>query len=154
MKILNLILILGVCVMAKAELSKSGTLGSFVGAKENFSGKVKVDMLFKENEWRNFSGALVEFAPKARSAWHTHPAGQSLIVTQGEIISGSEDGQVWLAKKGDVLSCPPNIKHWHGGSDLGGAHLALTGSKEGEAVKWLELVSDEEYEAALKKLKP
>ncbi|EDP4964729.1 cupin domain-containing protein [Campylobacter jejuni] len=96
------------------ELEKAGIHGSFKGDSKFFSKNVKVSMMFKSNEWRNFSGALVEFEASARSAWHTHPQGQTLIVTEGEIIT------------------------------------KVPGQKEGKNVEWLELVSDEEYENALK----
>lgn len=107
--------------------------------------------MFKSNEWRNFSGALVEFEVSARSAWHTHPQGQTLIVTEGEIITKVPGQKAFIAKKGDVISCPIGVKHFHGATNTSsGAHIALTGEKEGKNVEWLELVSDEEYENALK----
>ncbi|EPS3695853.1 cupin domain-containing protein, partial [Campylobacter jejuni] len=116
-----------------------------------FSKNVKVSMMFKSNEWRNFSGALVEFEVSARSAWHTHPQGQTLIVTEGEIITKVPGQKAFIAKKGDVISCPIGVKHFHGATNTSsGAHIALTGEKEGKNVEWLELVSDEEYENALK----
>ncbi len=116
-----------------------------------FSKNVKVSMMFKSNEWRNFSGALVEFEVSARSACHTHPQGQTLIVTEGEIITKVPGQKAFIAKKGDVISCPIGVKHFHGATNTSsGAHIALTGEKEGKNVEWLELVSDEEYENALK----
>lgn len=135
------------------EIIKQGSLESFKGDSKIFSGEVKVSMMFKSNSWRNFSGGLVEFSPKARSAWHTHPAGQTLIVVEGEIYTGTEGDIIQIAKKGDVISCPPNVKHWHGaGKTQKGVHIALTGEKDGSNVAWLEKVSDEEYEKALKEL--
>lgn len=108
-------------------------------------------MMFKSNEWRNFSGALVEFEVSARSACHTHPQGQTLIVTEGEIITKVPGQKAFIAKKGDVISCPIGVRHFHGATNTSsGAHIALTGEKEGKNVEWLELVSDEEYENALK----
>lgn len=108
-------------------------------------------MMFKSNEWRNFSGALVEFEASARSACHTHPQGQTLIVTEGEIITKVPGQKAFIAKKGDVISCPIGVRHFHGATNTSsGAHIALTGEKEGKNVEWLELVSDEEYENALK----
>lgn len=71
-----------------------------------------------------------------RSAWHTHPAGQTLIVTKGVIITGTEQGEVQIAREGDTILCPPNLKHWHGAGDKqSGAHIALTGVKDGNNVK-------------------
>lgn len=108
-------------------------------------------MMFKANEWRDFSGGLVEFNKSARSAWHTHPKGQTLIVAEGEIITKAEGQKAVIAKKGDVISCPIGVKHFHGATNSSsGIHIALTGEINGKNVEWLELVSDEEYENALK----
>lgn len=136
------------------ELIKAGSLGGFVGDEKIFTGKVKVTKLFNDAPYRAFGGGLVEFERGARSAWHTHPAGQTLIVTKGVIITGTEQGEVQIAREGDTILCPPNLKHWHGATDKqSGAHIALTGVKDGNNVNWLEKVSDEEYKAALKKAK-
>ena len=136
------------------EIVKAGSLGGFVGDEKIFTGKVKVTKLFNDAPYRPFGGGLVEFERGARSAWHTHPAGQTLIVTKGVIITGTEQGEVQIAREGDTILCPPNLKHWHGASDKqSGAHIALTGVKAGNNVNWLEKVSDEEYKAALKRVK-
>ena len=79
------------------ELEKAGIHGSFKGDSKFFSKNVKVSMMFKSNEWRNFSGALVEFEASARSAWHTHPQGQTLIVTEGEIITKVPGQKAFIA---------------------------------------------------------
>ena len=156
-KFIALCVILGGFSMVNAaeqELVKAGSLGGFEGNDKIFSGKVKVTMLFKDAPYRAFGGGLVEFSKGARSAWHTHPAGQTLIVTEGTIITGTESGVVQLAHKGDTILCPPDLKHWHGATDKqNGAHIALTGVKDGQNVVWLEKVSDEEYKNALKKVK-
>lgn len=94
----------------------------------------------------HYSGGLVTFEPGARSAWHVHPAGQHLIVTEGVGRTGVWDGPVVEIKAGDALWCPPGVKHWHGatpGSSM--AHIALTGVKDGKNVEWMEKVSDEQY---------
>lgn len=91
------------------ELESKGIHGNFKGDNKIFSGNVKVSMMFKSNEWRNFSGALVEFEPSARSAWHTHPQGQTLIVTNGEILTKAPGQKAFIAKKGDVISCPIGV---------------------------------------------
>ena len=136
------------------ELVKAGSLGGFVGDEKIFTGKVKVTKLFNDAPYRPFGGGLVEFERGARSAWHTHPAGQTLIVTKGVIITGTEQGVVQLAHEGDTILCPPDLKHWHGATDKqGGAHIALTGVKDGNNGHWFEKVSDEEYKSALKKAK-
>lgn len=152
-KTLILSLFLGVMLMAAdtQTITKNGELGSLKGDPKIFSGEVKVSMLFKSSSWREFGGALVEFSKNARSAWHTHPAGQTLIVTEGEILTKIPGQAANIAKKGDVISCPPNIRHFHGASDTShGSHIALTQEKDGKNVNWQELVSDEEYAKALK----
>ncbi len=125
-------------------LVKKGELGSSKGDSKIFTGEVKVS--------RMFGGALVEFSAGARSAWHTHPAGQTLIVTKGVILTATEQGVVQLASEGDVVLCPPDLRHFHGATDKqNAAHIALTGIKDGQNVVWLEKVSDKEYKEALKK---
>ncbi len=93
------------------ELVKAGSLGGFVGDEKIFTGKVKVTKLFNDAPYRPFGGGLVEFSKGARSAWHTHPAGQTLLVTKGVIITGTEQGIVQLANEGDTILCPPDLKH-------------------------------------------
>ncbi len=153
------ILIFGGNVMAdsiksKQEIIKKENLKSIKGDSKIFSGEVRVTLLFKEETYRPFSAGLVEFEAGVRSAWHTHPAGQSLIVTKGEIYTGTEEGITQIAKEGDTILCPPNVKHWHGaGLKQGGSHIALTGIKDNNNVVWLEKLSDEEYERAIKEAK-
>ncbi|WP_425531739.1 cupin domain-containing protein [Helicobacter mastomyrinus] len=133
------------------EIVKAGSLGGFKGDSKIFSGEVNVKMLFKSGDYRNFSGAEVTFSPKARTAWHTHPAGQTLIVTQGTIYTGTKQGITQIAKVGDVVLCPSDIEHWHGaGLKEKGVHIALTHEKDGKNVTWLELLSDTEYEGYIK----
>lgn len=149
--ILSLFLVVMLMAADTQTITKNGELGSLKGDPKIFSGEVKVSMLFKSSSWREFSGALVEFSKNARSAWHTHPAGQTLIVTEGEILTKIPGQAANIAKKGDVISCPPNIRHFHGASDTShGNHIALTQEKDGKNVNWQELVSDEEYAKALK----
>ena len=151
-KTLFILTLLGGVAMADTQtITKSGELASLKGDSKIFSGDVKVSMMFKSDSWRDFGGALVEFSKNARSAWHTHPAGQTLIVTEGEILTKIPGQAASIAKKGDVISCPPNIRHFHGASDTShGSHIALTQEKDGKNVNWQELVSDEEYAKALK----
>ncbi|WP_300933881.1 cupin domain-containing protein [uncultured Helicobacter sp.] len=133
------------------EVVKAGSLGGFKGDSKIFSGEVNVKMLFKSGDYRNFSGAEVTFSPKARTAWHTHPAGQTLIVTQGTIYTGTKQGITQIAKVGDVVLCPSDVEHWHGaGLKEKGVHIALTHEKNGKNVTWLELLSDAEYEGYIK----
>ena len=136
------------------EVVKAGSLGGFKGDSKIFSGEVNVKMLFKSGDYRNFSGAEVTFSPKARTAWHTHPAGQTLIVTQGTIYTGTKQGITQIAKVGDVVLCPSDVEHWHGaGLKEKGVHIALTHEKDGKNVTWLELLSDTEYEGYIKEAK-
>lgn len=136
------------------EVVKAGSLGGFKGDSKIFSGEVNVKMLFKSGDYRNFSGTEVTFSPKARTAWHTHPAGQTLIVTQGTIYTGTKQGITQIAKVGDVVLCPSDVEHWHGaGLKEKGAHIALTHEKDGKNVTWLELLSDTEYEGYIKEAK-
>ena len=133
------------------EVVKAGSLGGFKGDSKIFSGEVSVKMLFKSDYYRSFGGGEVTFSPRARTAWHTHPAGQTLIVTQGKIYTGTKAGITQIAKVGDVVLCPPDVEHWHGaGLKEKGVHIALTHEKNGKNVTWLELLSDTEYEGYIK----
>lgn len=151
-KALCILTVLGGFAMADSQsITKSGELGGFKGDSKIFSGDVKVSMMFKSDSWRDFGGALVEFSKNARSAWHTHPAGQTLIVTQGEILTKVPGQKAVITKKGDVISCPPNVRHFHGATDTSsGSHIALTQEKDGKNVSWENLVSEAEYKEALK----
>ena len=165
MKILQ-ILAISACMVAFAnaentadsnptqKIIKSGELGGFKGDSKIFSGNVQVGMKFQSNAWHNFSGAEVSFERGARTAWHSHPAGQILLVTKGEIYTGTRDGVVHIARAGDVIECPPNLEHWHGaGVETSGTHIALTLEIDGKNVVWKEKVKEEEYLGALKKAK-
>ena len=100
------------------------------------------------NEAAPYSVSYVTFEPGARSFWHTHPAGQRLVVVSGSGLTGTWDGRVEEIKAGDVVWCPPDIKHWHGASPTTAmTHMALTGMKDGKNVTWMEEVSDQQYNA-------
>lgn len=136
------------------ELIKIGELGGFNGNATNFDGKVSVKMKFQSSDWHNFSGAEVSFEKGARTAWHSHPSGQILLVTKGAIYTGTRDGAVMVAKSGDVIKCPPNLEHWHGaGIESSGAHIALTFEKDGNNGIWKEKLSEQEYKEAIAKAK-
>ena len=120
---------------------------SFEGPEEWFTGSVKVDIVFPENETAHYSGAYVTFQPGARTAWHLHPAGQHMIVTSGTALTGTRDGTIIEFKEGEAVWCPPNMDHWHGAtSDAPMTHLVITGSKDGQNVIWKEKVTDEQYQ--------
>jgi 4-carboxymuconolactone decarboxylase len=119
---------------------------SFKGPEAYFTGDVRVDMLFPDNETAHYSGAYVTFQPSARTAWHLHPAGQHMIVTSGVALTGTRDGKVIEFEEGETVWCPANLDHWHGATpDAAMTHLVITGSKDGENVIWKEKVSDAEY---------
>lgn len=127
-------------------ITRAGTQASIKGSPEFFTGSVRVDPLFAATDSAPFSGAYVTFEPGARSAWHIHPSGQRLLVTAGIGLTGEWGGPVAEIKAGDVIWCPPKIKHWHGASPTNAmTHIALTGTLNGKNVEWMEKVSDEQY---------
>ena len=127
-------------------ISRAGSQSSVKGATEYFTGSVRVDPLFTANESALFSGAYVTFEPGARSAWHIHPTGQRLIVTGGVGRTQEWGGPMEEIKAGDVIWCPPGIKHWHGASPTTAlTHIAITGTVSDKSVEWMEKVTDEQY---------
>ncbi len=118
---------------------------------ENFTGRVRTDPAFQAPAPARSYGASVTFEPGSRTNWHTHPLGQSLIVTAGKGITQEWGREPVLILPGDVVVCPPGVKHWHGAaSDTAMTHLAISERGE-EAVHWDEKVSDSEYEKAIKR---
>jgi quercetin dioxygenase-like cupin family protein len=131
------------------ELKPVGSQPSSKGPAEYFSGTVRIDPLFQAHAPARSSGASVTFEPGARSAWHTHPLGQALIVTAGSGLTQCWGKPPVKIRAGDVILCPPGEKHWHGASpDTSLTHIAVQEALDGKAVEWLEKVSDEEYAAA------
>lgn len=127
-------------------ITRAGTQASIKGPAEYFTGNVRVDPLFAANDAAPFSGAYVTFEPGARSAWHIHPTGQRLIVTSGIGRTQEWGGPVEEVHAGDVIICPPGVKHWHGASPTSAmTHIAITGTVNGKNVEWLEKVTDEQY---------
>lgn len=132
----------------KQVITRSGTHASVKGPDKTFTGNVRVDRIFNANDAAPFTAAYVTFEPGARSFWHTHVAGQHLIVTFGTGLTGTEDGRVVEIKAGDEIWCPPNVKHWHGAAPTTGmTHIAITGVKDGKSTNWMEAVTDEQYNA-------
>jgi quercetin dioxygenase-like cupin family protein len=128
-------------------ITRAGTVASAKGAvPNNFSGSVRVDMLHTPKEpWRT-SAAYVTFEPGARTVWHTHPVGQTLIVTAGAGLVQRVGGPVEPIRPGDVVWIPAGVKHWHGAApSTGMTHIAITESLNGKAVDWLEPVSEAQY---------
>lgn len=133
---------------AVQQISRAGTQASVAGPADYFTGRVRVDPLFPATDEINASGAYVSFEPGARSAWHTHPAGQRLVVTSGVGLVQEWGKPVQEIRPGDVIVCPPGVKHWHGAAATSAmTHLAVTGTVDGKNVHWLEKVSDEQYNA-------
>ena len=131
------------------ELKPNGTQASAKGPEANFSGAVRVDPLFQAPAPARGLGASVTFEPCARTAWHTHPLGQTLIVTAGCGLVQSWGGPVRKIRPGDVVWCPPGEKHWHGAAPTTAmTHIALVEMLDGKAVDWTEKLSDEQYQSA------
>lgn len=131
------------------QIARAGTQPSVTGPAETFAGKVRVDPLFPADKDVQVSSAYVSFEPGARSAWHTHPAGQRLVVTSGVGLTQEWGKPVQQINAGDVVVCPAGVKHWHGAAPHSAmTHLAVTGVAEGKSVAWLEQVSDDQYREA------
>ena len=128
------------------EIKRCGSQASRSGPPDNFTGTVRIDPLFDAPEPRRVSGASVTFGPGARTAWHVHPLGQTLIVTAGCGWVQSWGGPVEEIRPGDVITCPPGEKHWHGATPTTAmTHIAIQEKLNGKVVEWLEKVSDEQY---------
>jgi quercetin dioxygenase-like cupin family protein len=143
-------LTLAASVLAQADqglrITRNGSQPSSAGPVQNFTGTVRVDMPFGTDAPARVGGALVTFEPGARTAWHTHPLGQTLIVTQGAGLVQRWDGPVQEIRTGDVVWIPPGQKHWHGATPRTAmSHIAIAEQLEGKAVEWLEKVSDTQY---------
>jgi quercetin dioxygenase-like cupin family protein len=128
------------------QIKRSGAQPSAKGPADWFTGTVRIDPLFQGTPPARAAGAAVTFEPGARTAWHTHPLGQTLIVTFGLGRVQRDGGPVEEIRPGDVVSFEPGEKHWHGASPTNAMqHIALQESLDGKAVEWLEKVSDEQY---------
>lgn len=128
------------------EIKRVGSEGSAPGPEDYFTGRVRVDPLFAAPDPARVAGASVTFEPGARTAWHTHPLGQTLIVTSGYGWVQREGGAVEEIRPGDVVWFAPNEKHWHGASPTTAmTHIAIQEKLDGKAVNWMEKVSDEQY---------
>ena len=127
-------------------LIKNGEGQKSKGSADYFTGDVEVESITAPNETSKFSVAYVTFQAGARSAWHTHPAGQHLIVVEGIGLTQEEGKPIQEFRAGDILYCPSNVKHWHGASPNSPMkHVAITGDSNGNNVTWMEHVTDEEY---------
>ena len=128
------------------EIRRSGAQASRKGPAEWFTGTVRIDPLFAAPEPARVSGGMVTFEPGARTAWHTHPLGQTLLIVSGLGWVQRDGGPVEEVRPGDVVWFPPGLKHWHGASPTNAmTHTAIQESLDGKNVDWLEKVRDEQY---------
>ena len=128
------------------DIKRSGSRPSGKGPADYFTGSVRVDPLIEAKEPARVRGAHVTFEPGARTAWHTHPLGQTLIVTSGLGWVQRQDGPVEEIRPGDVVWFEPGEKHWHGATAITAmSHIAIQEALNGGAVEWMEKVSDEDY---------
>ena len=133
------------------DIKRSGSQASVQGPAEYFTGAVRVDPLFQAPAPARALGASVTFEPCARTAWHTHPLGQILIVTSGCGWTQCWGGPIEEIRPGDVVWCPPGHKHWHGATATTPmTHIAIVEALDGRAVEWMEKVTDEQYYASAK----
>lgn len=129
------------------QIKRAGSQASVKGPTAWFTGTVRIDPLFQATDPARTGGAAVTFEPGARTAWHTHPLGQTLIVTAGVGRVQREGGPIEEIRPGDVVWFPPGLKHWHGASPTTAmTHIAIQEQLDGKAVDWLEKVSDEDYQ--------
>jgi quercetin dioxygenase-like cupin family protein len=130
------------------ELSRRAARSATPGSADLFTGEVAITPLFEANEESQVGAALVRFEPGAHTAWHRHPLGQRLVVTEGTGWTQVEGGPIEVIEAGDVVWCPPDIRHWHGATPTTAmAHIAIQESENGSPVEWLEHVPDETYDA-------
>jgi quercetin dioxygenase-like cupin family protein len=131
------------------QIARNGEQASVVGSSSYFVGAVRVDPLIAAPAPSRVTAVAVTFQPGARSAWHTHPLGQNLVVTTGVGWIQQEGGEKIIIKPGDVIWTPPGVKHWHGATKTTGlTHLAIQEMQDGKTVEWLEPVTSEQYEAS------
>jgi quercetin dioxygenase-like cupin family protein len=134
---------------AKMDIKRAGTTPSAKGPTDWFTGTVRIDSLFDRPPPARVGGASVTFEPGARTAWHTHPLGQTLIVTFGCGWVQRWGGPVEEIRPGDVVWFPPGEKHWHGATATTAmTHIAIQEKLDGKAVDWLEHVTDEQYKSS------
>ena len=130
------------------DIKRIGSQPSRKGQAEYFTGTVRIDPLFEAHDPARTVGASVTFEPGARTAWHTHPLGQTLIVTFGRGLAQSWGGPVEEIRPGDVVWFAPGEKHWHGAAATTAmTHIAIQEQLNGKTVDWLEKVTDEQYQA-------
>jgi quercetin dioxygenase-like cupin family protein len=128
------------------KVTRVGTQASVAGPASNFTGTVRVDAPFHGPAPARVGGATVTFEPGARTAWHTHPLGQTLIVTAGAGRVQHWNGPVQEIRAGDIVWIPPGVKHWHGAAPATAmSHIAIAENLDGKVVEWMEKVGDDQY---------
>lgn len=128
------------------DITRNGSQASAKGSADYFTGAVRIDAPFKGSEPARVGGATVTFEPGARTAWHTHPLGQTLIVLSGAGLVQREGGPIEPILPGDIVWFAPGEKHWHGAAPtMAMSHIAIAEALDGKVVDWLEHVSDEQY---------
>jgi quercetin dioxygenase-like cupin family protein len=129
------------------KITRNGSQPSAKGSSDWFTGTVRFDQPFAATDPARVSGAIVTFEPGARTAWHTHPLGQTLIVTAGSGWAQHDGGPVEEIRPGDVVWFEPGERHWHGATPITAmTHIAIQEKLDGKAVDWLEKVTDEQYQ--------
>ncbi|AIN16824.1 araC-like ligand binding domain protein [Yersinia rochesterensis] len=129
------------------KITPSGSQVSQSGSANYFTGQVRIDAPFQATLPARVGGALVTFEPGARTAWHTHPLGQTLIITQGRGWIQEWGSEINEMNQGDIVWIPEGVKHWHGATpDTAMTHMAIAESLNGSPVEWMEKVSNEQYQ--------
>jgi quercetin dioxygenase-like cupin family protein len=132
------------------DIKRSGSQASRPGPADYFTGTVRIEPLFEAPDPARAVGASVTFQPGARTAWHTHPLGQTLIVTAGTGLAQREGGPIEQIRPGDVVWFAPGEKHWHGaGPTTAMTHTAIQERLDGNAVEWMEQVTDQQYQGLM-----
>ena len=130
------------------DIKRSGSIPSAKGPGDYFTGTVRIDARFQGAEPARVGGATVTFEPGARTAWHTHPLGQTLLVISGLGRAQREGGAIKVIRPGDIIWFEPGEKHWHGASPTAAmSHIAIAESLDGRVVDWMEKVTDAQYGA-------
>lgn len=128
------------------EIKRNGSQPSGKGPAEWFTGNVRIDPLFQSGASTRANGSLVTFEPGARTAWHTHPRGQTLVVTAGCGRVQNWGGRIEEIRPGDVIWCSPGEKHWHGAAPTTAmTHISIVEHEDGKSADWMEHVSNEQY---------
>lgn len=145
--------LLALFIMAPAqaqdiEVSELESRSASVGSDEYFTGTAIIEPLFSPREPTRAAAARVMFAPGARTAWHSHPRGQTLVVTSGKGWVQQRGGERREIEPGDVVWTPPGVEHWHGATPINAmSHIAIQEERDGAVVNWMEHVTDAEYQA-------